>query len=471
MKITFWGAVGNVTGSMHEVRVNDHRFLLDCGLYQGRRKEARDRNSNFPFPANTIDGVVLSHAHLDHSGNLPTLVKDGFGGPIYTTPSTVDLCGAMLRDSAYIQEKDAAFIAKRSARRRSIRIPVEAEPGAPLYTVQDAENTLPLFHPIPLYTPTHLTPTLSFETYDAGHILGSSCVLMHYHENGRKVKLLFSGDVGRRNLPIIKDPDEVPPVDYVIMESTYGDRLHKDVEAVSAKLAEVVSRTCARGGRIIVPAFAVGRAQQLVLLLHELMNANKIPNIPIFVDSPLTVDVTEIFRKHKEEWDSETRDFLLNGEDPFGFSRLRYIREVSESKALNDLRGPMMIISASGMCEAGRILHHLRNNIEDARNTILITGFQAENTLGRKLVDKWQEVSIFGEPVRVRAEVVKINELSAHADQRELLAWLKPAVKTVKKVFLVHGEPSQTAALAKAIQDQYALDVVMPKRGETFDLA
>jgi metallo-beta-lactamase family protein len=247
--------------------------------------------------------------------------------------------------------------------------------------------------------------------------------------------------------------------------------LHKDVEAVSAKLAEVVSRTCARGGRIIVPAFAVGRAQQLVLLLHELMNEKKIPSIPIFVDSPLTLDVTEIFRKHKEEWDSETRDFLLNGEDPFGFSRLRYIREVSESKALNDLRGPMMIISASGMCEAGRILHHLRNNIEDPRNTILITGFQAENTLGRKLVDKWQEVSIFGEPMRVRAEVVKINELSAHADQRELLAWLKPVVKTVKKVFLVHGEPSQTAALAKAIQDQYALDVVMPKRGETFDLA
>jgi metallo-beta-lactamase family protein len=471
MKLAFWGAVGNVTGSMHEVRVNGNRFLLDCGLYQGRRKEARERNSNLPFAANTIDAVVLSHAHLDHSGNLPSLVKNGFNGPIYTTPSTVDLCGAMLRDSAYIQEKDASFIAKRGARRRSIRIPVEAEPVEPLYTMQDAENTLPLFHPVPLYTPTRLTPTLSFETYDAGHILGSSCVLLHYHENGRKVRLMFSGDVGRRNLPIIRDPDEMPPVEYVIMESTYGDRLHKDVEVVSAKLAEIISRTCARGGRVIVPAFAVGRAQQLVLLLHELMNAGKIPSIPIFVDSPLTVDVTEIFRKHQDQWDSGTRDFLLNGEDPFGFSRLRYIREVGESKALNDLRGPFVVISASGMCEAGRILHHLRNNIEDPRNTILITGFQAEHTLGRKLVDKLPEVSIFGEPMRVRAEVAKINELSAHADQRELLTWLKPMTKTLKKVFLVHGEPAQTAALAKAIQDQYGIEVAMPTRGETFDLA
>ncbi len=471
MQITFWGATGTVTGSMHEVRANGRRFLLDCGLYQGRRREAHERNSALPFEARAVDGVLLSHAHLDHSGNLPTLVKNGFSGPIYTTPATVDLCAAMLRDSAHIQEKDAQFIAKRGARRRALKMPVETEPVEPLYSMQDAESTLPLFHPVPLYTPTHLTPTLSFETYDAGHILGSSCLLLHYHENGRKLKLVFSGDVGRPHLPIIRDPDQLPPADYVIMESTYGDRLHKEPEAVAAKLADVVRRTCARGGRIIVPAFAVGRAQQLVLLLHELINAGKIPNIPIFVDSPLTVDVTEIFRKHPEHWDAETRDFLLNGEDPFGFSRLRYIRDVSESKALNDLRGPFLVISASGMCEAGRILHHLRNNIEDPRNTILITGFQAENTLGRKLVDKWQEVAIFGEPVRVRAEVVKINELSAHADQRELLAWLKPLAGTLKKVFLVHGEPSQSAALAKAIQQQYELEVTTPRRGETFELA
>ncbi len=471
MKLTFWGAVGTVTGSMHVVGVNGSRFLLDCGLYQGRRKEARERNSNLPFAAKSIDGVVLSHAHLDHSGNLPTLVKNGFGGPIYATSSTVDLCAAMLRDSAHIQEKDVAFIAKRTARRRSLRMPVDAEPVEPLYTMQDAEDTLPLFHAVPLHTATQLAPTLSFETYEAGHILGSTCVLLRHHENGREVKLMFSGDVGRRNLPIIRDPEEMPPVDYAIMESTYGDRLHKEVEAVSAKLAEVVSRTCARGGRIIVPAFAVGRAQQLVLLLHELINAEKIPNIPIFVDSPLTVDVTEIFRKHADQWDAETSDFLLHGEDPFGFRRLRYIRDVGESKALNDLHGPFLVISASGMCEAGRILHHLRNNIENPRNTILITGFQAEHTLGRKLVDKWPEVSIFGEPMRVRAEVVKLNELSAHADQRELLTWLKPMTKTLKKLFLVHGEPSQTAALAKAIQEQYAIEVVIPTRGETFDLA
>lgn len=471
MKLTFWGAVGTVTGSMHEVGVNGSRFLLDCGMYQGRRQEARERNSNLPFEGKSIDGVVLSHAHLDHSGNLPSLVKNGFGGPIYTTPSTVDLCAAMLRDAAHIQEKDALFIAKRTARRRALKMPVEAEAVEPLYTTEDAENTLPLFHAVPLHTLTQLAPTLSFETYEAGHILGSTCVLLHHNENGREVKLMFSGDVGRRNLPIIRDPEEMPPVDYAIMESTYGDRLHREVGAVSAKLAEVVNRTCARGGRVIVPAFAVGRAQQLMLLLHELINAEKIPNIPIFVDSPLTVDVTEIFRKHSDQWDAETRDFLLHGEDPFGFSRLRYIRDVGESKALNDLRGPFIVISASGMCEAGRILHHLRNNIENPRNTILITGFQAEHTLGRKLVDKWPEVSIFGEPMRVRAEVVKMNELSAHADQRELLAWLKPMAKTLKKVFLVHGEPSQTAALAKAIQEQYAIEVVIPTRGESFDLA
>jgi metallo-beta-lactamase family protein len=301
-------------------------------------------------------------------------------------------------------------------------------------------------------------------------MLGSSALLLELHSGGRKVRLGFSGDLGRPHLPIIRDPEPFPAVDYLILESTYGDRLHKELDTVSAKLADVINRTAARGGKIIAPAFAVGRTQQLVVMLHELMNSGTIANIPIFVDSPLAVNVTEAFRRHADDFDEETRRFLVDGEDPFGFKRLRYIRDVNESKALNDLRGPFLVISSSGMCEAGRILHHLRNNIEDPRNTVLITGFMAENTLGRKIVEKLPEVPIFGEPMRLRAEVARLNELSGHADQRELLSWLKPFAATLKKVFLVHGEPAQQASLAKAIREQYGVETHAPARGQSFEL-
>ncbi len=471
MKLTFWGAARTVTGSMHEVAVNGKRYLLDCGLYQGRRKEAFDRNINFPLPPSSVDAVVLSHAHIDHSGNLPTLVKKGYNGPIYATPPTCDLCDAMLRDSAYLHEKDAAFLNKRRGRRRALDPAAEDGEVEPLHTMEDAERALKLFRAVPSYTPTQLDPALSFETYNAGHMLGSTAVLLHYHNNGRRIRLVFSGDVGRPGLVIIRDPDVLSFADYLILESTYGDRLHKELDAVAGKLADIINRTCQRGGKIIVPAFAVGRTQQLVLLLHELANQGRIPRIPIFVDSPLAVDVTAVFRKHAECFDEETRQFLLEGEDPFGFQQLRYVRDAGQSKALNDLRGPFLVISASGMCEAGRILHHLRNNIEDPRNTVLITGFQAENTLGRKIVDKQPEVPIFGEPRRLRAEVAKLNELSGHADQRELLEWIKPMAKTLKKIFLVHGEPAQSQALAKAIQSQYGVETVIPERGESFELS
>ncbi len=470
MKLVFWGAVQTVTGSMHELRVNGSRFLLDCGLFQGHRKEARERNATFPFRAGNIDAVVLSHAHIDHSGNLPSLVKNGFGGPIYATPATADLCFPMLRDSAHIQEKDAEFVNKRHMRRRSLD--PEAKDGAvpPLYSLEDAEATLPLFRSVPTGTPQELAPGLTYRSYDAGHILGSSALVLTNSANGKELKLAYSGDVGRRNLPIIRDPEPLPPVDYQIIESTYGGRLHKDPGIVINKLANVITRTCERGGKIIVPAFAVGRTQQLVLMLHELVDQGRLPKISIFVDSPLAVETTEVFRKHAELFDEETNQFVKHGEDPFGFSRLRYIRDVSESKALNDLRGPFIIISASGMCEAGRILHHLRNNVENPRNTILITGFQAENTLGRKLVDKLPEISIFGEPMRLRAEVETINELSGHADQRELLDWMKPLASGLKGVFIVHGEPAQNTALAQAIHERYGIEPVIPSRGQSFDL-
>ncbi len=470
MKLTFWGAAQTVTGSMHELKLNGSRILLDCGLYQGRRREAFERNSNLPFPADSVDAVLLSHAHIDHSGNLPTLTKNGFGGPIYATPATADLCRAMLADSAFLQERDAAFVNKRLERRRKINVQNGERAVDPLYSIEDAEAVFPLFRPTPMHCPTEVAPGVCYRTIDAGHMLGSTAVALDLNESTRTTSVLFSGDVGRHELPIIRDPEQPPAVEYLIMESTYGDRLHKDMGSVSQRLADVINRTCARGGRIIVPAFAVGRTQQLVLVLHELAEQKKIPNIPIFVDSPLAVNVTEVFRKHSECFDEEAKAYLERGDDPFGFRRLQYIRDVSESKALNDLRHPFVVISASGMCEAGRILHHLRNNIEDPRNTVLITGFQAENTLGRKIVEKRPEVAIFGEPMRLRAEVAKINELSGHADHQELLTWMKPLVKTLKKVFLVHGEPSQSRALQTAIEQIYEIDTVVPTRGQSFAL-
>ncbi len=468
MKVTFWGAAGGVTGSMHLVEAGGKRILLDCGLNQGRRKDADRKNRNLPFAGSSIDAVVLSHAHIDHSGNLPSLVKNGFSGPIYSTPASTDLCQWMLRDTAHIQEKDAEFLNKRLEKRKAMGL--ENGRVEPLYTMADAERTLPLFQAVPYHTPQLLANDLNYVPYDAGHILGSSFVVLHESTDGTRVRLAFSGDVGRPGLPIIRDPEPLQPAEYLILESTYGGRLHKDVGHVINKLESVVNRTARRGGRIIVPAFAVGRTQQLVLLMHQLANQKRIPNIPIFVDSPLAVNVTAVHRAHPECFDDETRSYLLNGEDPFGFKRLQYIRTAEESKRLNDLHGPFVIISASGMAEQGRILHHLRNGIEDPRNTVLITGFQAQDTLGRKLIEKWPEVRIFGEPMRVRAEISSLDELSAHADQRELLEWVRPMAKGLRKVFLVHGEPQQAQTLCRLLHSEFGLEVAIPSPGEAFDL-
>jgi len=473
MKLTFWGAAQTVTGSMHELTHRGERFLLDCGLYQGRRRDAFAKNSTFPFPASSVKAVLLSHAHTDHAGNLPTLVKNGFTGPIWANAATTDLCQAMLRDSAYLQERDAEFIARRNAKRHRLEVDgQDLEIVAPLYGIKDAEQALEQFQVLESANAVHeVSDGLLCQRFDAGHMLGSTAMVIEATDGGKRTRLAFSGDVGRAGLPIIRDPEKMPPADYLIMESTYGNRLHEQNEAVEDKLAAVIKRTAERGGKVIVPAFAVGRTQQLVLMLHNLMKQGRLPSIPIFVDSPLAVNVTEVFRRHPECFDDQIVQYLKSGEDPFGFARLKYVREVADSKALNDLRGPVVIISASGMCEAGRILHHLRNNIGDPRNTVLITGYQGENTLGRKIVDKAPEVNIFGEPFRLRAEVVKLNELSGHADQLELMAWMKPMVGSLKRVFLVHGELLPATTLAKLIEEEYHIPVTVGARGESFDLA
>jgi metallo-beta-lactamase family protein len=481
IRLHFWGAAGTVTGSSHHIECAGQNLLLDCGLFQGRRLEAANLNSHLAFTpeqlaAGELNAVVISHAHIDHTGVLPLLTKQGYSGPIYATPPTIDLCVPMLKDSAFIQESDAEFMSKRRSKRHSIGVDPGPEPVAPLYSQEDAAQVIHQMRPVELHKAQLLAGSTSDAGFsvtmsNAGHMLGSACVLVDAVEKGKHTRLLFSGDVGRKNLPITRDPDAAPLADYLIMESTYGDRLHQPAGPIKQKLASIVKRVMARGGHIIVPAFAVERTQQLVLLLHELIDAKEIPELPIFVDSPLATAVTEVFRKHTETWDEEPNAFTAKGETPFDWRRLRYTQTVQESKALNDLHVPYLVMSASGMCEAGRILHHLKNGIEDSRNLILITGFQAENTLGRKLVERLPEVNIFGEPMRLRAEVDTIDSLSGHADQQELLDWMAPATPGLKKVFLVHGEPTAQLALKAKIEERYKLEVVIPKRGDRFEVS
>jgi metallo-beta-lactamase family protein len=455
---------------MTELRADGKRILLDCGLYQGRRADANRINRELPFPAKEVDAVLLSHAHIDHSGNLPQLVRQGYQGPIYSSAATADLCNAMLRDSAFLQERDAEFINKRKRRRRALQNGENNHEVEPLYTMEDAERTLPLFRRVPMHKSTKLTAKVNFETFEAGHILGSNFMRISVQGKSRPRHLLFSGDIGRPGLPIIRDPETPPPADYLIVESTYGARLHQPVPRVREKLAKIVNETAARGGKLIVPAFAVGRTQQLVLLLHELMLEERIPDMQVFVDSPLAINATEVFRKHEDLYDAETCAMLKNGSEPFGFQRLRYVRDAEESKAINDLRYPHIVISASGMCEAGRILHHLRNGLGNPHNTVLIVGFMAEHTLGRKLVEGHHEVNVFGEPVTVRARIEKLNEMSGHADQNELLTWIKPIAQGLRRVFLIHGELAQMEGLKERIEGEHGIETVIPERGETHQL-
>jgi metallo-beta-lactamase family protein len=446
VKITFHGAAKTVTGSQHLVEVNGLRILLDCGLYQGKRRESYERNKSLPFDPASIDAMVLSHAHIDHSGNIPNLVKSGFKGDILCTFATRDLCAAMLRDSGHIQEKDAEYVNKK--RRKRGEAPID-----PIYTEDDAIQSLKYFLAIGYERPYELAPGITLKLYDAGHILGAAMVALDIEdrEAGRDTRLVFSGDIGRPDVPILRDPTMVEEADILLMESTYGGRMHPSLEDNERLFSEVLERTAKRGGKVIIPAFAVGRTQQLVYILNKLYHSGRLPEMDVYVDSPLAVNATEVFRLHPEAYDQETMRYMTQ-EDPdgdvFGFGCLRYVRQVEQSKELNSLRKPAIIISASGMAEAGRILHHLKNNVEDPRNTVMIVSWQAPNTLGRRLVEEVSPIKIFGDEYRLEAEVVVLNGFSGHADHAGLLEWADAFKRRPKQIFLVHGEPEAAEKLA-----------------------
>ncbi len=432
MEITFAGAAREVTGSCHLLHVNGHTVALDCGMFQGRRSESADKNRELPVPIAGLDAVVLSHAHIDHSGRLPFLVAEGYSKTIWATAATRDLCAVMLADSAHIQEKDAEFLAKR-----------KKEFIEPLYGIRHAIRTMELMVGVPYNKPFDVVPGVRGTYVDAGHILGSASVVLDCTEAGVTKRLVFSGDIGRSGLAIIRDPVSPTGADAVIMESTYGNRDHDSVEGARARLAEVIRETAAKGGRVLIPAFAVGRTQEMLYNLHSLVREGAIPSIPIYLDSPLAIDTTTVFEMHPETYD-QSEDMVKTVKELFDFPLVQFTRSVEESKAIGRAKGPLIVIAASGMVEAGRILHHLAHGASDPRNTILIVGFQAEHTLGRRIVEKQPMLKIFGDEVPLRARVEVINGYSAHADRSELTTWIDKVKERSPKlgpVWLVHGEP------------------------------
>jgi metallo-beta-lactamase family protein len=453
MRINFHGAAHTVTGSQHLLEINGKKLLLDCGMYQGKRAEAYARNVNFKYSPSSVDAVILSHAHIDHSGNLPNLVKQGYEGNIFVTHATKDIASTMLADSGHIQESDAEFVNKKRAQRGE-------EPIEPLYTKEDAEEVAGMFAGVDYVEAFEPTPGVVARFYEAGHILGSAGVSLEIEEKGRKIHLWFSGDIGRYKLPLLRDPVLPTHADYMIMESTYGDKSHNDPAMAFDEFQKVVKRTIERGGKVIVPAFAVGRTQEIVYHLNQMMYEGDVPRVPVYVDSPLAVKASDIFKNHLECFDDETKEFVRESRHPaLDFPMLNYIRSVEDSKALNERTDPMVIISASGMAETGRVVHHIRNNIENPRNTICIVSWQAPETLGRRLADREPEVRIFGDIYKRKCDVATIGGLSGHAGQDLLLKYATGVKDSVKDIYLVHGEEKQAMTL-KGLLKGHGMDRV-----------
>ena len=445
MKVKFCGATRTTTGSMFLLKVNDQKILLECGLYQGKRSESNDRNKNFPFDPKQVDLAILSHSHIDHCGNFPNLVKQGFKGNIFCTHATRDLAGIMLEDSARIQQHDAEYVSKKRAKKGE-------PPVEPLYSIEDAAQAVRQFVSLNYDRPMNIADGVKLTFSDAGHILGSAQVILDIKEGDKEIRYLFTGDIGRGGHAILRDPEPVEGVDVLHIESTYGNRLHGDRDMSIVEIAKGIIETAHRGGKIIIPAFSVGRTQLVVYTLHQLQESGDLPDIPIFVDSPLSVNATEVFRLHPECFNEEIYTFLREKDNPFGMENLQYIRQVSRSIKLNQLKGPAIIISSSGMCEGGRIRHHLKNNIEDPKNLVLFVGYCAQHTLGSRIVNGDSPVNIFGEPYEVKAQVARHDAFSGHADRDELVSHVEASSGKMKEIYVVHGEEGSALAFGDTLQ-------------------
>jgi metallo-beta-lactamase family protein len=467
MELEFVGAAQCVTGSKHIVRTKHATILLDCGLVQGRRRESLSENQNLGVDPRTIDAVILSHAHIDHSGALPLLVKNGYEGLIYTTPATRDLCAAMLADAANVQASDARTVNRMIEREHIDMDAVEA-----LYNQDDVVRVLERIVSVPYHRKQQIAPGVQVSFLDAGHVLGSAVTILEVEEDGKTKTLAFTGDLGRSRMPILKDPEFPVGADILITESTYGDRLHRPIEAMEEELEAVLKRTYARGGKLIIPSFALERAQEVLYVLRRLQKQGRMPKMPTYVDSPLTIKITDVFKLHPECYDTETRELMANNDSPFDFEDLKYVADKEDSQALSASKDPAVIISASGMCEAGRVLHHLRSTIEGENNTIMIVGFQAQHTLGRRLVEKRTKVKVFGVERDVRAEVVVMNGFSAHADQADLMTYAEQTRQNgpLRDVVLVHGETTAMNALDAKLKSAAFGSVHIPKKGDKLTL-
>jgi metallo-beta-lactamase family protein len=453
------GAAQEVTGSKHILEIDGTTIMIDCGAFQGKREEAYRKNCSFPFDPTRINAVVLTHAHYDHCGLLPRLVAEGYDNSIYTTHATRDLANLVLLDSAHLQKRDMEYLRKQPEHHSGKTV------HEPLYSEKEVRICLDHFMTVAYHRPFYLAKGVNAMLFDAGHILGSSMALVDVNRDGEHLQIGFSGDMGRRDLPIIRDPEMLPPVDYLVLESTYGNRLHAPLDTTMDTLADIINRTVERGGKIIIPAFAIERTQELVFCIHLLHDQGRIPALPIYVDSPMAVNATTIFKLHEECYDDETREaFLEHHENPFGFNDLHYCVSKQQSQALNMITDPAIIIASSGMCEAGRILHHLIHNISDDRNTIMIVGYMAEHTLGRKILEKWESVPIFGKHFQLRAEVAVLNSFSGHADYNEITDYVGRLDTTnLKKIFLVHGEQKAQENLRDLLAGMgHAAEIVAP---------